>query len=204
MVVIPDYRLVPHAKFPEPAQDVRDAMEWIVTHPEHLVLGNGTEPDTDQLFVLGHSAGAVHTFTVLAYPELYSPILHPRIKGALLFSGPYNCIPPEGEEQQRLEVITLYWGSLQAASELDPAALAASLPTDKVPSLPNIVLLVAEREGKRFHQSADNLYKSLIDRKLDVKRIFAKGHNHISVSWCLGTGQGEEWAEEVVEWINQF
>jgi hypothetical protein len=34
-----------------------------------------------------------------------------------------------------------------------------------------------------------------------VERIVAKGHNHLSYNWALGTGEGEEWAEEVVKWI---
>lgn len=40
----------------------------------------------------------------------------------------------------------------------------------------------------------------------DVPHLIAKGHNHISVTFSLGTGnrEGEEWADEFVRWMNNL
>ncbi|KAJ3898005.1 hypothetical protein F5879DRAFT_981769 [Lentinula edodes] len=38
-----------------------------------------------------------------------------------------------------------------------------------------------------------------MDKK--VPKIIAAGHNHISITFALMSGQGERWAEEVVDWM---
>ncbi|KAK0468975.1 hypothetical protein IW261DRAFT_1573284 [Armillaria novae-zelandiae] len=106
-------------QFPGAAQDVCDAMQWVVD--------NLPFPNSD-VYVLGHSAGAMNMFTILALPELYSPTLHPRIKGAILLSGCYTFedIPADMKDSVRM-----HYGEDAEANQRVPLALleSASVPT---------------------------------------------------------------------------
>lgn len=201
ITVIPDYRLVPDVIFPAPAQDVRDAMEWVIAHPENLIFGNVTNPDVDSIFIFGHSAGALHAFTMLTLPELNSPTLHPKIKGAVLMSGPYRFDRTSGFD----EIAVQYWGSLEETDKKDCLGLLRNLSPEQRKSLPSILLIEAERDpgwmqvvGKEFHEAL------LAHSEIKVKKIYAKGHNHISCTLCMGSNEGEEFAEETVEWMRDI
>ncbi|KAK0442793.1 Alpha/Beta hydrolase protein [Desarmillaria tabescens] len=170
LTVVPDYRLVDSGvKFPGAAQDVGDAIQWVVD--------NLPFPDSD-IYVLGHSAGAMNMFTILNLPELYSPTLNPRIKGAVLLSGP------------------LYYGKDDKAKERVPLALlesASAIPT------PRLLLGIGERDIPCLHPAMEKFGEAL---RVSYDEFVAKGHNHLSLVFALGTGQGEEWAEDVVKWIH--
>ncbi|SJL11554.1 uncharacterized protein ARMOST_14959 [Armillaria ostoyae] len=65
ITIVPDYCLVDSGvQFPGAAQDARDAIQ--------------------------RATGAMNVLIILALPKLYSPTLHPRIKGAVLLSGSYT------------------------------------------------------------------------------------------------------------------
>ncbi|KAK0441778.1 uncharacterized protein EV420DRAFT_1752435 [Desarmillaria tabescens] len=38
--------------------------------------------------------------------------------------------------------------------------------------------------------------------RVSYDEFVAKGHNHVSLMFALGTRQGEEWAEDAVKWIH--
>ncbi|KAG6834885.1 hypothetical protein H0H93_006655, partial [Arthromyces matolae] len=69
IVIIPDYRLAPNTIFPGAAEDVRDSILWAIKHPENLSTPSTPNPDTQNIFLMGHSAGAVHAFASLLLPE---------------------------------------------------------------------------------------------------------------------------------------
>lgn len=201
VTVIPDYRLVPNVVFPEPARDVRDAIEWIVTNRDQLIFGGVTDPDVDLLLVMGHSAGASHIFTVLALPELYSPILHPKIKGAILISAPYH-FEPVGSALGSEQVVVMYWGSMEEATKTNSSGLLKAASAEKVASFPAILLVEAERDPEGFKIVGKDFHEALEGRLgAKVQKIYAKRHNHISVTFALGLKEGEEWAEEAIDWM---
>ncbi len=187
VTVVPDYRLVDSGvQFPGAAQDVRDAMQWVVDNPSF--------PDSD-IYVLGHSAGAMNMFTILALPELYSPTLHPRIKGAILLSG---CYTFEDMPADMKESVRLYYGEDAEAKRRVPLALLdlASVPT------PRLLLGIGERDIPCLHPAMEKFDEALKAKGVSYDELVAKGHNHISLVFALGTGQGEEWADDVVKWIH--
>lgn len=187
VTVVPDYRLVDSGvQFPGAAQDVRDAMQWVVD--------NLPFPDSD-IYVLGHSAGAMNMFTILALPELYSPTLQPRIKGAILLSG---CYTFEDMPVDMKESVRLYYGEDAEAAQRVPLALleSASVPTMR------LLLGVGERDIPCLHPAMDKLSAALKGKGLSCDEFVAKGHNHVSLVFALGTGQDEEWAENVIKWIH--
>ncbi|TFK38475.1 alpha/beta hydrolase domain-containing protein [Crucibulum laeve] len=202
VTVIPDYRLVPHVKFPGPAEDVRDAIEWIVNNPNNLMIPNSPIPNADLLFVMGHSAGAAHVATMLLLPEiLASTDLNSRISGVILNGGGYHFRSLTSDHPSA-PIIAQYWGSLEESHQNDVWALLERAPSLTIDELPKILLVEAEREPDWLKAVGKDFKDALEARTgLRIRKIIAAGHNHISPNWALSTGQGEEWAENVVEWM---
>ncbi|KAK0191973.1 Alpha/Beta hydrolase protein [Armillaria mellea] len=187
ITVVPDYRLVDSGvQFPGAARDVRDAMQWVVD--------NLPFPDSD-IYVLGHSAGAMNMFTILALPELYSPTLHPRIKGAILLSG---CYTFEDMPADMRDSVRLYYGEDAEARQRVPLALvdSMSIPTSQ------LLLGIGERDIPCLHPAMQKFGEALKGKGVSYNEFVAQEHNHVSLVFALGTGQGEEWAEDVINWIS--
>ncbi|KAK0231969.1 Alpha/Beta hydrolase protein [Armillaria nabsnona] len=187
ITVIPDYCLINSGfQFPGAAQDVRNAIQWVVDNPSF--------PDSD-IYILGHSAGAMNMFTILALLELYSPTLHPRIKGAILLSG---CYTFEDMPVDMKESVRLYYGEDAEVKRRVPLALLdlASVPT------PQLLLSIGERDIPCLHPTMEKFDEALKAKGVSYDKFVTKGHNYISLVFVLGTGQGEEWADDVVKWIH--
>lgn len=90
IVVIPDYRGHPEARFPQFVADGAAAVAWAGQQIEGL--RDGRRP----LFVAGHSAGA-HIAALLAYDPSYLAQFDdaPAIAGFIGLSGPYDFLPLE-------------------------------------------------------------------------------------------------------------
>ena len=92
VVVVPDYRKVPDARFPAFVEDGAEAVRW--TH-DHIADFGG---DPNRIAIAGHSAGA-HTVAMLALdPQWVAAQRLPRdtIKAAVGLSGPYDFLPFTG------------------------------------------------------------------------------------------------------------
>lgn len=202
VTVIPDYRLVPNATFPGAAEDVRDAAVWVIKHPEHLTTPNSPSPDVQNVFLMGHSAGAVHVFTALILPETpESAILRPSVAGAILCAGIYHFgwVAPEDDFYA---VIVQHWNGADKIKDDEPMGLLRRADDATVASLPEMVFMEGENEppwlltnGEEFRQAIE----ARVGKRPDL--IVAKGHNHLSTHIALGTGEGEEWVEELLLWI---
>lgn len=196
ITVIPDYRLSPGVTHPAPAEDVRDAVIWITENTDSLNNGTITDVDFKSIFFIGHSVGANLTMSLWLL-SLLPENVQIRCKGVTLISGPYTS-----DGTLNPEVATHFFGSLEKAKENTPFTLLNNFPKDKLSTLPDIYLVEAERDpgpflltGKHFHGTLS----SLTGRQ--VPKSIGQGHNHISITVALMTGQGEQWAEEVVKWM---
>lgn len=176
-------------------------MEWIVAHPEYLADPRTPDPDVESLFLLGHSAGALHISTMLFLPDILPPALKSRIRGAVLVSGPYHF---RGGANEFTPVLEQYFGGAEEQTQNSPEALFLRAGDKHIEALPRLYLVEAENEpgwlrlpGKDFADMLD-AHPAL---KSTVPKVFAKGHNHLSLTWALATGEGEEWAEESVQWM---
>ncbi|KAF8192258.1 alpha/beta hydrolase domain-containing protein [Mycena galopus ATCC 62051] len=198
VTIIPDYRLVPHTTYPGPAEDLRDALSWVVAHADDL----GPSADTTSAFFLGHSAGGVHTLTLLLEPSVLAstPELRAHIKGAVIASAPCH-FDPAGHESKVGAETDMYYGSREATTLHAPLALLGALPEEGVTSLPPLALITCDRDPEWFKVVLKDFHGALNERGMEAPLIVAEGHNHISWSFALGTGQGEKWAEETVAWM---
>ncbi len=220
VVVVPDYRLVPHVVFPGGAEDVRDAVRWVVAHPMCLRLDAAVEPAgvvgapdgdseeepaLDRILLIGHSAGAAHVATMLFHHGVLpaDDPLRARIRAAVLQSPPYD-LGPMTAAWATASVHAAYWTSLEAAHAADPLHLYRGLSEADARALPALLMVEGEREPEWLIEAGDAFAREVIG-KVGVlpPRVVGKGHNHVSLNWALSTGEGEEWAEEVMEWLKK-
>lgn len=211
ITVIPDYRLVPDVKFPSGSEDIRDAVLWIVQNPALYKSAEGPQPDVDNLILMGHSAGAVNTAIIMLYPPLLAvtPYLRGHIKAVILSGALYHfdipSIPPT--------VLDHYFGE---GAEKEPKALLNLLknaPPTLLKGLPQIIMVESGRDTKAMQASGADFRPLLAERMKEVGGgvggwteapwIVAKEHNHISLNWALMSGEGEEWADELVKTLQK-
>jgi len=91
VVVIPDYRLVPKAHWPDFIEDSAAAVAW--TH-EHIAKLGG---DPDRIALMGHSAGAYNAAMLALDPQwMRAAKSDPSIiRGVAGLAGPYDFLPLE-------------------------------------------------------------------------------------------------------------
>ncbi|PIL33095.1 hypothetical protein GSI_04544 [Ganoderma sinense ZZ0214-1] len=207
LTVIPDYRLFPKATYPGPVEDVHDALAWVLANPSTITASPAStlpaSAPLNNLFVLSQSAGTTHTVSLFLSPSLLpldSPV-RAATRGLIPSGGTYvvditKPIPlPPG-------VVDGYYGSLEAARKHLPLQLLADAPDELVQGLPEMFVLKSEKEPAFIDESNEVFVEALegrLGRK--VRYEVMKRHNHVSPHVALLTGEGEEWAEDVVVWI---
>lgn len=220
LTVIPDYRLVPEVRFPLASEDLRDALLWVAGHAAE-VAGATTDPasartalDPGCVFILGHSAGAVHTLVLHLYPPLRASLAERaaevglRVRG-LVLSGSAWHFGVGGETFATGGPTKFYFGEEAQQKEREPRGLWAALGEEDVRAFPEVMLVQAEREPDWLRVETREIMEKEVGDKLrvvgrELKEMYvAAGHNHVSVNWVLGTGdeEGEKWGYDVVEWI---
>ena len=80
------YRLAPEHPYPAAAEDVAMAVQWTLENAAKF----GGNPR--RIFLMGHSAGAVHVATYVAHPEVQK-VKGGGLAGAILVSGIYELTP---------------------------------------------------------------------------------------------------------------
>lgn len=86
MVVVPDYRMYPEARFPAWVEDAAQAVRWSVDNAGRF---NG---DATQIFIVGHSAGA-HATALLALDETHlqaAGVPASSVRGFVSMAGPVD------------------------------------------------------------------------------------------------------------------
>ncbi|HSN72271.1 MAG TPA: alpha/beta hydrolase, partial [Steroidobacteraceae bacterium] len=89
VAVVPSYRLYPNVQFPAFVDDAATAVAWVRKNIERY----GGDPD--QLWLMGHSAGA-HIAALLAFDERYlaaAGVPRCALSGFIGLAGPYDFLP---------------------------------------------------------------------------------------------------------------
>ncbi|KAG9309453.1 Alpha/Beta hydrolase protein [Chiua virens] len=195
LTVIPDYRLVPSITFPQGSEDVRDALEWVISSltsklprgSESPTNASTTVTSTDQrprchLFVLGHSAGGIHLAGFLLTSFFRSSVLVRRaLRGVALLGVPYDDV-----------------------REYQPLGLLRSARDEDVAALPPVRNMVAESEPRAVSSSA-SVFRDVFQAKGGrITHHVLPGHDHVSPVLALSSGYGEEWGEELERWMRQL
>lgn len=77
------YRLAPQSPWPAAAEDLSAAVRWVADN----IASRGGEPA--RIYLMGHSAGAIHVATYLAHPEFWGPKGN-GVAGAIIVSALYD------------------------------------------------------------------------------------------------------------------
>ncbi|KAG6895199.1 hypothetical protein C0992_002619, partial [Termitomyces sp. T32_za158] len=199
IVIIPDYRLAPSTIFPGAAEDVRDAVLWVKNNPQHLTTSTTPGPTTSGIFLMGHSAGAVHALaSILLYQ---TPGATLPITGLILHAGMHHWDNLD-RKNPFFEIVAQHYGGAEHMNERSSLGLLRAASAATLKMLPRILLVVAEKEPEwvlKIDKDFGRELEATTGRK--PTSLVAPGHNHISPYWSLSSGQGESWAGEVIAWM---
>ncbi|MDX1480086.1 MAG: alpha/beta hydrolase [Woeseiaceae bacterium] len=162
-----NYRLAPEFTWPAAANDLRDVMRWLRGN-----AGNyGGNPD--RIFLLGHSAGAVHVATYALDESLQ--LDDDGLAGAMLMSGIYSDASRDASGH-------VYFGD-------DPQAVSRRVPLAHVAGrrVP-LFVIDAELDPLLMQQEALKLIAAVCGRDGRCPRHQqVAGHNHYSMTYHINT-----------------
>lgn len=159
-----NYRLAPDHMWPEGAEDVAGAVDWLAANAAHC----GGDPA--RIVLIGTSAGAVHVSGFLRLRPDHEGL----VRGAVLLSGLYGYTPLDPRDER-------YYGP--------EADYAAKAPREAVASttLP-LLVACAEFDPPRFQAEWHALLGDRLTRHDRLPQaVLLSGHNHYTMAMHLGT-----------------
>jgi acetyl esterase/lipase len=168
VVVIPDYRLYPAAKYPDFLNDNAQAMRWV---EDNIAKYGG---DTSRVFMAGHSAGAYNAI-MLALDNSYfhDAGVTLTVRAVAGLSGPYDFYPFEYAEVQNT------FGSAPNPEGTQPVNLVG-------PDDPPIFLASGTHDPIVRIQNSQNLARQLRAQGDWVTEKYYDGLGHMDVVFALG------------------
>jgi acetyl esterase/lipase len=170
IVVVPDYRIYPEARFPDFLDDTASA----ITKLREIVARHGGDPEN--LFIAGHSAGAYIAVMLAANPDYLRA--HGGdvswIKGVIALSGRYH----ESALQDRIAE-SIFRGP--ARDETRPARFIDGV-------APPMLLGAGTREHPVVLDAKQNLAEHLRSRGSEVEEVIYPGVGHAGIVAALAPG----------------
>lgn len=196
ITVIPDYRRTGEGgTYPSGGQDIAGALEWI---KKRFSTGN------HKLWIMGNSAGAVHSATWLLEPALAESRKSVQagsvvIQGVVLVSTPAHFRKAGAD---RMDVLTAYYKDrLEEDCALGQVSKVQS-PEAKL----LVVTATLDPDDEILEPSQDfiDAYKEKFGKD-SLSEVVLEGHNHFSTVLGLGTGneREESLGREVLTWMCQ-
>jgi triacylglycerol lipase len=165
-----NYRLTPDSPWPAGAEDVAGAVKWV---SENIASRGG---DGARIFLMGHSAGAVHVASYVSHPE-FAKVSGGGLKGAIMVSGLYDLTtdPVGGPEQS-------YFGK-DASLYAERSALAGLLAT-RTP----FMIVTAELDPEVFGRQFELLKNATCKAARGCARaLVLPQHSHMSEVYSINT-----------------
>jgi acetyl esterase/lipase len=164
------YRLAPQSPWPAGAEDVAAGVRWV----RDTIASHGGDPG--RVYLMGHSAGATHVASYLAFPHFHGP-RGAGLAGAIMTSGIYDLTLPE------LSSGTAYFGS-DPALRAERSALAGLLKS----TMP-LLLVAAELDPPQFVKQLDLIKGTSCQREGGCARtLLLPQHSHMSEVYAINTG----------------
>jgi triacylglycerol lipase len=163
------YRLAPQNPWPAGAQDLGAAVRWV---NENISVHGGNPA---RIFLMGHSAGAVHVASYVAHRQFHGP-KGIGLAGAILVSGLYDLttMPPGPPEKA-------YFG--EDTSKYAERSSLAGLVAAPVP----LMAAYAELDPPFFHQQAKQLNEALCKAGRCPRFVTLAKHSHMSEVYAINT-----------------
>jgi acetyl esterase/lipase len=164
------YRLAPQANWPAGAEDIGSGVQWVANN----IGGRGGDPA--RIYLMGHSAGAVHVASYVSHPEFYK-VKGGGFAGAILVSGLYNLTAMKLGDPERA-----YFGD-------DPSRYAeeSSLQGLATTSIP-LMIVTAEMDPPVFLRQFELLKDATCKRASGCARaLILPQHSHMSEVFSINT-----------------
>lgn len=175
------YRLAPEHRYPAGAEDVAAAVHWVRSK---------LAADGRPIFLMGHSAGAVHVATYVSNSPLHRTD-SPGIAGAVLASGLYDMTLTETDERLRA-----YFGN-------DPVLYRqqSSLEWLRNTDLP-LLITVGQYETADFERQALEALGAVFGRERRLSRFaWLEGHNHYTCMLNVNLAAGDRLGDAVAGFV---
>jgi len=156
------YRLAPQHQWPAGAQDVAAAVAWTKANVSRF----GGDPA--RVYLMGHSAGAIHAASYLSHPAFYE-VPGGGLAGAILVSGLY-----EFNAAANGPPIRAYFGD--DLSKWPERSSQKGLTATKLP----LLVMRAELDPPAFVAQNEALNKALCASAVCPTYVVLQGHSHIS------------------------
>jgi acetyl esterase/lipase len=162
------YRLAPQHKWPSGAADVGTAVKWV----QDYIRAHGGDPA--RVTLMGHSAGAVHVASYVAFPEHHKAGI--GIARAILVSGLFDFtkMTPPGKPE------AAYFGGLAGTAQV--SSLAGLLKTP-VP----LMVAYGEIDPPPFIEQSRLLNEALCAQGRCPRLVYLRGHSHMSEVYSINT-----------------
>jgi acetyl esterase/lipase len=164
------YRLAPQSPWPAGAEDIATAVQWV---SKEIVERGG---DPSRIYLMGHSAGAIHVASYVSHPEFYK-VKNGGLKGAIMVSGIYDLTANPLNDPERS-----YFGKdpSRYASE---SSLAGLLKTD-IP----LMAVSAQLDPPVFVGQLQQLKEATCKRPAGcVRTLMLPQHSHMSEVYSINT-----------------
>ncbi|WP_407151957.1 alpha/beta hydrolase [Bradyrhizobium sp. ORS 86] len=177
------YRLAPAFPWPAGAEDMGTIVQWV---SEKIGERGG---DGSRIFLMGHSAGAIHVASYVSHPEFHK-VKGGGLAGAIMLSGIYDLTAsPAGDAE------LAYYGS-------DPSRYAErSSSLGLVASPIPFMVAAAELDPPRFVEQFELLKQAACKRPSGCARTFMlPQHSHMSEVYSINTTE-TRLTDQVLEFV---
>jgi acetyl esterase/lipase len=164
------YRLAPQSPWPAAAEDLAAVVRWVSDN----VVARGGDPA--RIYLMGHSAGAVHVASYVSHPEFHK-VSGGGLAGAILVSGIYDLTGATAGEPEKA-----YFGT-------DPSLYAerSSLRGLQATKLP-LMIASAELDPPPFHRQFDLLKEAACKAARGCPlAVMLPQHSHMSEVYSINT-----------------
>ena len=177
------YRLAPQSPWPAAAEDLAMVVRWVADN----TASRGGDPV--RVYLMGHSAGAVHVASYVSHPEFHK-VRDGGLAGAIMVSGIYNPTATTVGEPEKA-----YFGT-------DPSVYAerSSLSGLLATKLP-LMIAAAELDPPPFHREFDLLNDAACKGAHGCPRaIMLPQHSHMSEVYAINTAD-ERLTGEILDFV---
>jgi acetyl esterase/lipase len=177
------YRLAPQSPWPAAAEDLASAVQWVSNN----IASRGGDPA--RIYLMGHSAGAVHVASYVAHPEFHK-VRGGGLAGAILVSGIYDLTAGAVGDPEKA-----YFGS-------DPSRYAerSSLGGLQATSIP-LMIASAELDPAPFRKQFALLKDAACKGPRGCPRaVVLPQHSHMSEVYSINTAD-TRLTDQILEFV---